>query len=129
MTASKADGNEEASSAPRTVDGGQSFQLHGLVGPEPWPAKIMPASLRISDQRILVAVREGWCHGVCRSPPLDRSLCLRRQRRHLALFNRPVADTGKGSNPPTLTRLHDGRICMTYGYRARPLGHQRQAQQ
>ena len=37
-----------------------------------------------------------------------------------AYFNRPVADTGQGGNPPTLTRLEDGRLCMTYGYRDAP---------
>ena len=37
-------------------------------------------------------------------------------------LTRPVPDTGSGGNPPTLTRLHDGRLCMTYGYRAQPFG-------
>jgi len=33
-----------------------------------------------------------------------------------------VADTGNGGNPPTLTLLKDGRLCMTYGYRNAPYG-------
>ena len=31
----------------------------------------------------------------------------------------PVADAGEG-NPPSMIRLMDGRICLTYGYRAEP---------
>jgi hypothetical protein len=31
----------------------------------------------------------------------------------------PVLDTGEG-NPPSLIRLKDGRLCLTYGYRASP---------
>jgi hypothetical protein len=32
-----------------------------------------------------------------------------------------VADTGEG-NPPSLIRLGDRRLCLTYGYRAPPFG-------
>jgi len=33
----------------------------------------------------------------------------------------PVADTGAlGGNPPMLLKLRDGRLCVTYGYRAPP---------
>jgi hypothetical protein len=35
-------------------------------------------------------------------------------------FTRPVANAGMGGNPPTLTRLQDGRLLMTYGYRDAP---------
>jgi len=37
-------------------------------------------------------------------------------------LNRPVADTGQGGNPAALTKLRDGRLCLTYGYRAEPYG-------
>ncbi|MFO0808525.1 MAG: sialidase family protein [Gemmataceae bacterium] len=32
-----------------------------------------------------------------------------------------VPDTGEG-NPASLIRLKDGRLCVTYGYRAAPFG-------
>jgi hypothetical protein len=35
-------------------------------------------------------------------------------------MTRPVANTGIGGNPPTLTKLQDGRLCLTYGYRDAP---------
>jgi hypothetical protein len=33
----------------------------------------------------------------------------------------PVPDTGAG-NPASMIRLKDGRLCLTYGYRAKPFG-------
>jgi hypothetical protein len=33
----------------------------------------------------------------------------------------PEPDTGEG-NPPSLVRLQDGRLCLTYGVRVRPFG-------
>lgn len=123
LTASKADGNEGRVFCARTTDGGQSFHLHGLVGPEPAGFEIMPASLRFAAARILVAVRGK--SGVTDFTEAQHSIDLYASDDNGATwhyFNRPVADTGKGGNPPTLTRLQDGRICMTYGYRAAPFG-------
>jgi hypothetical protein len=34
---------------------------------------------------------------------------------------RAVPDTGRG-NPPSLLRMKDGRLVITYGYRAEPYG-------
>src|SRR5207247_2060314 len=33
----------------------------------------------------------------------------------------PAPDLGEG-NPPSMIRLADGRVCLTYGYRAKPYG-------
>lgn len=33
-----------------------------------------------------------------------------------------MPDSGNGGNPPTLTRLADGRLCITYGSRNAPYG-------
>ena len=40
---------------------------------------------------------------------------------HRGRTRRPGADTGEG-NPPHLLRLADGRLCLTYGVRAKPFG-------
>ena len=83
----------------------------------------MPASVRLSESRILVAMR-------CRGGERD----FRKAQNRIDLFasgdngaswahfNRPVPNTGFGGNPPTLTKLQDGRLCLTYGYRAEPYG-------
>ncbi|MEZ4867275.1 MAG: sialidase family protein [Caldilineaceae bacterium] len=123
LTASKADGNEGRVFCARTTDGGASFQLHGLVGPEPAGFEIMPASLHIAPARILVAVRVK--HDAAEFTTAQHTIDLYASDDNGATwsyFNQPVTDTGRGGNPPTLTRLLDGRICLTYGYRAEPYG-------
>jgi hypothetical protein len=123
LTANKTDGQEGRTFCARTTDGGRTFDFLGWIGPEPPGFHIMPASVRISPSRILVAVR------CCDDPGSSGA------RRHwIDLYasdddgktwidwNRPVPDTGRGGNPPTLTRLQDGRLCLTYGYRAEPFG-------
>ncbi|MCB0089152.1 MAG: exo-alpha-sialidase, partial [Caldilineaceae bacterium] len=84
---------------------------------------IMPASLRLSPTRILVAVR---CkvdgneftqaqHAIDLYASDDNGQSWQK-------IGQPVADTGRGGNPPTLTKLQDGRLCLVYGYRAEPYG-------
>ena len=60
LTASKADGEEGLIFCAKTADGGESFSLLSQIGPEPEGFAIMPASVRLSDSQILVAVR---CRG------------------------------------------------------------------
>jgi hypothetical protein len=108
----------------RTVDGGRTFEnLASIAGAEKGSYVIMPASTRLDEDRILVAVR---CRGGSANVDMDpcwidlyatddngstwRYLC------------RPVAETGQGGNPPTLTKLIDGRFCITYGFRNAPYG-------
>jgi Neuraminidase (sialidase) len=35
-------------------------------------------------------------------------------------LNNPVDDAGVGGNPPAMVKMHDGRICLVYGFRAEP---------
>jgi len=105
-----------------TTDGGRSFEFVSWVSPQPETGhSIMPASALTADGRLLVATRERRGTG-------------REARNWIDLFasddegrswkpaGRPVPDTGGGGNPPTLTRLADGRLCLTYGCRKPPFG-------
>jgi hypothetical protein len=123
LTAAKADGDEGHSFCAKTVDAGESFEFVSWIGPEPAGFSIMPASVRLPDARILVALR-------CREGERARQT----ERNWLDLYasddegvtwtylNRPVTQTGRGGNPAMLTRMLDGRLCLTYGYRAAPFG-------
>ncbi len=125
LTASKSDGGEGLIFCARTTDGGRSYSLHAQIGPEPDGFAIMPASVRLPDSQILVAVR---CRG--RSGQGDKDWETLKNWIDLytsdddgktwKYMNRPVEDTGRGGNPPTLTKLHDGRLCLIYGYRDAP---------
>jgi hypothetical protein len=125
LTASKPDGEEGgAIFCARTTDGGKTFRLLSWVVPELDEGfVIMPASARLSASRILVAVR---CKGSDGSFEAARHwIDLYASEDDGATWkyvNRPAPDTGRGGNPPTLTKLRDGRLCLTYGYRAEPYG-------
>jgi len=118
LTASKRNGEEGRVFCARTANGGKSFDFLSWIGLEPEGYAIMPSSVRLSGSRILVAVR---CRGTVRNT--------RRARNWIDLYGsdddgvswtyrfRPVSNTGFGGNPPTLMMLHDGRLCLTYGYR------------
>jgi hypothetical protein len=123
LTANKRNGHEGRIFCARTTDGGGTFDFLAWIGPEPPGYHIMPASVRLSPSRLLVAVR-------CCDAPANPDA-----RRHWidlytsdddgktwVAWKRPVPDTGRGGNPPALTRLQDGRLCLTYGYRAAPFG-------
>jgi hypothetical protein len=121
LTAAKQDGGEGRVFCARSRDGLATFELVSWVGDEPRGFEIMPASLRLPSGRLLVATR-------CREERdnADRNwIALYAsddtgatwQRRGIAVEN-----TGRGGNPPTLTRLADGRIALIYGYRDAPFG-------
>ena len=125
LTASKSDGEEGLIFCARTTDGGESLSLLSQIGPEPKGFAIMPASVRLSDSKILVAVR-------CRADSDYANPDWQKWENWIDLYasddngqtwnymNRPVDNTGRGGNPPTLTQLHDGRLCLIYGYRDAP---------
>ena len=115
LTAAKADGDEGCVFCARTTDGGRTFAFVSGIGPEPSGFAIMPASVRLSESCMLVALR-----------------CREGGRNYIDLYtsndngatwdyvNTPIANTGAGGNPPAMIKLHDGRLCLTYGYRDAP---------
>lgn len=116
-SAAKEDGKEGRVFCARTGDGGLTWRLVSLIGDEPEGYAIMPSSLRLEGDTILTTIRrrdpdkpafiEAW-----RSEDLGASW---------KLLGIPAPGIGSG-NPPSLVTLADGRLCLTYGYRARPNG-------
>ena len=116
LSAAKSDGHEGRPLAVRTVDGGRNWQFMSWIGPEPEGFSIMPSSVPLSGGGYGVAVRRkekgrGWIEYYTSEDAGRNWRCL----------NREVTSTGTG-NPPSLIRLKDGRLCLTYGYRAAPYG-------
>jgi hypothetical protein len=107
----------------RTADGGQTFDLVSWVATSEKDQLIMPASVRVDANTILTAIR---CN--VREGEFEKVLtwidCYESSDNGTIFhyLNRPVPDVGSGGNPPALTRLQDGRICLVYGYRAQPFG-------
>jgi hypothetical protein len=124
LTASKDSGGEGGGIlCARTTDGGKTFAFVSWVVQAEQGFVIMPSSVRLSDTRLLTAVRRRGDQGT-----FETAQCwidLYGSDDHGASWhyvNRPVPDTGKGGNPPALIALRDGRLCLCYGYRAKPYG-------
>lgn len=123
LTATKSNGQEGRVFCARVIDGGASIEFLSWIGDEPAGFAIMPASVRLPGGRILVAQRckEGGAgfadmqHWIDLYASDDAGSTW-------SYLTRPAADTGRGGNPPTLTRLRDGRLSLTYGYRKPPFG-------
>ena len=116
LTAAKADGEEGRPFCARTQDGGKSWKFVSWINETPQGFAIMPSTVRIGQQELLTAVRrrdgrKRWIE-TYRSKDNGNSW---------QLDTVPVPSTGEG-NPPSLIRLADGRLCLTYGYRAKPFG-------
>ena len=114
LTAAKSNGREGRVIAVRTTDGAKSWSLLAPVGPEPGTEDfaIMPSSVRISKSEVLTAIRHRRFIDLYGSTDNGKSW------QYVA---KPVPDTGRG-NPPSMLRLKDGRLVLTYGYRAEPYG-------
>ncbi len=123
LTATKPNSQEGRVFCARMTGGGKNIEFLSWIGPEPEGYAIMPASARLPGGRILVAQR-------CK----EGTLGFAEARHWIDLYAsdddgaswtyvcRPAPDTGRGGNPPTLTLLQDGRLCLTYGYRKPPFG-------
>lgn len=106
----------------RTQDGGKTFEFISWIGPELDNGfNIMPAGVRISETLLLASTRDRRVSGDTSENWIDLYGSTDNGATW-SYMNRPVADTGNGGNPPTLTKLIDGRLCITYGYRNEPYG-------
>ena len=123
LTAAKSNGREGRVFCTRTTDGGESFTFVSWIGPEPEGYSIMPASVRLSESRIVVAIRRregkdaivsGRCWIELRASDDDGA--------SWRLLSTPVHNTGRNGSPPAMLKLHDGRLILTYGYRDPPYG-------
>lgn len=114
LTVAKSDGREGRAVCVRTEDGGKTWRKVGDIGPEPGGFSIMPSGVRIDADTLVAAVR--------RREPDRRWIGLWRSADNGATWSAlpdPVDDLGAG-NPPSLIRLADGRLCLTYAVRAAP---------
>jgi hypothetical protein len=115
VTQAKANGREGRPVCVRTTGGGLTWKLVSAIGDEPSGFSIMPSTVRLADATLLTTVRvhegEGNRIDAYLSHDNGSSWALQSE----------VAKTGAlNGNPPSLLRLKDGRLCMTYGYRSEP---------
>ena len=88
----------------------------------------MPSSVRISDNHIISALRRRFDEQFPDKPKLPHNWIDVYESHDNGAnweFLSKVAETDMGKhngNPPSLVKLSDGRLCITYGYRAKPYG-------
>lgn len=117
LTSAKSNGREGRPFVARTSDGGATFERLSWIGPEPESGfVIMPSTVRLDDGTLVTAVRRQGSGGngidIHRSSDGGTSW---------TFGGTAVDDTGRG-NPPSLVKLRDRRLALTYGYRAVPFG-------
>lgn len=114
VTIAKENGREGRPAVIQTTDGGLTWSFLSFIGPEPEGFGIMPASVKISENELYVAVRrrEEDRRFIAGFRSTDRGRTWHQE-------SDPVENCGIG-NPPALQMLPDGRLCLVYGYRAEP---------
>ena len=120
LTAAKKAGGEGRVFLARTADGGLTWKFIAWTGPDPGEGfSIMPSSVRLSKTDIVTTVRheDSQRHG----PNWIDAYVTHDNGDTWQYLSRPAPDTGdKSGNPPSLVKLHDGRLAITYGHRATP---------
>src|SRR5437867_1661955 len=115
LTATKSNHREGRPFCARTTDGGVTWNLVAYIGDEPKGFAIMPSTLRLSKTRLLTTVR-------VKDEPRNRiEAYISDDDGSTWRYRSSAGDTGEFSgNPPMLLKLRDGRLCVTYGHRAKP---------
>ncbi len=114
LTAEKSGGKEGRPFCARTSDGGLTWSFLSYIGPEPGGYAIMPSTRRLSPTELITTIR-------VLDPPrsaIDAYASLD-DGRSWSRISTPEPDAGEG-NPPSLSRLLDGRLCLIYGERKAP---------
>ena len=120
LTAQKTDDREGRPFCARTRTGGKYWNQFAWIGPEPPTGySIMPSSTRAPNGEFLVALRRRD-----NNPAEHNFIELFRSGDgglNWQWLTNPVEDIGGYSgNPPSMIRLADGRLCITYANRNEP---------
>lgn len=110
VAAANANKDEGRPMAVRTTDGGLTWNIASLMGPVPEDYSIMPSTVRISSRVLASAIRRKDFIEIWRSED------------NAASWQMIAKTDNNGGNPPSMVRLKDTRLVLTYGYRLQPYG-------
>ena len=122
-------GIQDRAFCARTTDGGKNIEFVSWMTDNIEVRSVMPSTVRLSDMHLVSALRRR--HDVKQQDGSRRSenwieICHSTDNGETWSFLSKAADTdagaGKNGNPPSMARLKDGRLCVTYGYRSTPYG-------
>jgi len=113
----------------RTTDGGKTIKFVSWMTGEPIAIRsVMPSTVRISKNHLISALRRRLDRGGAEYRKNWIDVYESKDNGKTWSFLSKVADTDPGGllhrngNPPSMVRLTDGRLCVTYGYRGVPYG-------
>ncbi|HUW19542.1 MAG TPA: sialidase family protein [Sedimentisphaerales bacterium] len=107
----------------RTTDGGKTFQFVSWMTDEPIKIRsVMPSTARCSQNHLISAMRRRLDVDISGAKKMRKcwiDVYQSLDNGQTWEFLSQVADTGSSNgNPPSLVRLQDGRVCVTYAYRS-----------
>lgn len=109
----------------RTTDGGKTFTQIGWMTGEPLDVRsVMSSTVRISENHLVSVMRRKVEETFTDRPMATRNWIdayESKDKGETWEFLSFVAETDLGNrngNPPSMIRLKDGRLCVTYGYRS-----------
>jgi hypothetical protein len=115
LTASKKNGKEGRPFCARTTDGGRTIKFVSWISPEPLGFSIMPSTVRISKNQLISAIRRKE-----QGRGFIEVYISNNNGGSWGILSRPASTGRSNGNPPSMVRLDDGRIALTYGYRSKP---------
>ncbi len=120
---------QDRSMCVRTTDGGKTFKFLGWMTGEPIEVRsVMSSTVRLSENQLVSIMRRRLDQKFNDRPSAIKNWIDAYGSSDNGItwnFLSKAAETDRGNhngNPPSLVRLKDGRLCVTYGYRSVPYG-------
>ena len=121
-------GLQDRAFCAQTTDRGKTIHFLSWMTEDVSVRSVMPSTSRISENHLVSAMR--------RRKDIRREDRPEISQNWMDIYESPdngetwhflskIADTdrgGRNGNPPSMVRLKDGRLCVTYGYRSFPFG-------
>jgi hypothetical protein len=115
MNVAKENGREGRVIHTKTEDGGLNWELVSWLGDEPEGFEIMPSTVKLGESELFTVVR-------ARDQNPDRNYLQAYRSMDGGTTwkeeSEPVYDTGHYGSPPSLVKMRDGRLALTYAYRS-----------
>jgi len=117
LAAEKTNGREGRPLCMRTRDGAQTVEFVSWMAPEPAGFSIMPSTVRIAKTTLVSAIRRKE-----KDQGFIEIYASTDDGQTWGLVGTAASTGIRNGNPPSMVRLNDGRLVLTYGYRSEPMG-------